>query len=228
MLVLFTRPGSPFWYVRGTVHGQSVYASTKEKDKASARRFKDALEIRLARSAGQKCDAAPFREAAGLYLEARRHVAPQWRINIERLCGFIGDCLLADVRQAVLVDAANALYPHCLASSKNWGVFAPATAVLHYAAENDLCSYVRVKKLKERRPEPRALRKGDASRLIAVADGKLRLLLVFLFAQGWRISDTLRLTWQGIDLAEATVRYLQNRPATHNAVASCGAQYAAR
>jgi integrase len=43
--------------------------------------------------------------------------------------------------------------------------------------------------------------------LIAVADGKMRLLLVFLFAQGWRISDTLRLTWQDIDLAEATVRY---------------------
>jgi hypothetical protein len=67
MLVLFKRPGSPFWYVRGTVHGQSVYASTKETDKASARRFKDALEIRLARSAGQKCDTVTFRHAAGLW-----------------------------------------------------------------------------------------------------------------------------------------------------------------
>jgi integrase len=102
----------------------------------------------------------------------------------------------------VLIDAANALYPHCLAATKNKNVFGPCAAVLHYAAENDLCPYVRIKKLKERRPEPRALRKEDANRLIAVADGEMRLFLVFLFAQGWRISDTLRLTWQDIDVSQ--------------------------
>ena len=107
----------------------------------------------------------------------------------------------------MLVDAANALYPRCAASTKNSQVFAPAAAVLHYAAENDLCPYTRVKKLKEKRPEPRAMRKEDAARLIACAEGKLRLLLVFLFGQGWRISDTLRLRWQDINLNEATVQY---------------------
>jgi integrase len=51
------------------------------------------------------------------------------------------------------------------------------------------------------------MRKEDAARLVAAADGKLKLLLVFLFAQGWRISDTLRLQWAEIDLTEATVWY---------------------
>jgi integrase len=37
--------------------------------------------------------------------------------------------------------------------------------------------------------------------------GKLKLLLVFLFAQGWRISDALRLQWSDIDLGEALVHY---------------------
>jgi integrase len=61
--------------------------------------------------------------------------------------------------------------------------------------------------VEERSPESRAMRKEDAGRLIAAADGKLKLLLVFLFMQGWRIRDTLRLQWQDINSAEATVRY---------------------
>jgi hypothetical protein len=173
MLRLLKRPGSPFWYVRGTVHGQSVFATTKEKDKGAARRFARELEIRLARAAGQKCRAATFQDGAALYLEAKPHRRDSWRANIERVCSVIGDRLLVDIRQHVLVDAANALYPNCKPSSRNSLVFAPAAAVMHYAAENDLCPYIRVKKLKEKNPEPRAVRKEDAARLIAAADGKV-------------------------------------------------------
>jgi integrase len=207
MLSLFKRRGSPFWYVRGTFAGRAVYASTKTKNKGAARRFKDSLEVELARSAGQKCHATTFQDAARLYLEAKPHSGDPWRANIERLCAVIGDRLLVEIRQHVLVDVANALYPNCKPSSRNSLVFAPAAAVMHCAAENDLCPYVRVKKLKERSPEARAMRKEDAARLIAAADGKLKLLLVFLFAQGWRISDTLRLQWQDINSSDATVRY---------------------
>jgi len=111
-----------------------------------------------------------------------------------------------EIRQHVLVDAANALYPSCLPVSKNCHVFGPAGAIMHYAAENDFCPYIKVKKLKEEKPKPRAMRKEDAARLIAAADGKLKLLLVFLFAHGWRISDALRLQWQDLDLKESMVR----------------------
>ena len=206
MLRIVKRPASPFWYVRGTFAGRAVYASTKEQDKADARRFKDALEVELARSAGQKCHAATFRDAAEIYLEARQ-LGEDDRLRVDRLCAVIGDRLLTDIRQHVLVDAAAALYPRCQPATKNRGVFTPASAVLHYAADNDLCPVIRVKKLKEKQPEPRALRREDAARLIAAADGKLKLLLVFLFTQGWRISDALRLQWQDIDLNEGAVRY---------------------
>jgi integrase len=206
MLRLFKREGSPYWYIRRTLPGRAVYASTKERDKADARRFKAELEIRIARAAGQKCHAATFEEAADLYIKARQP-RKAWLVNIKRLSAVIGDRLLADIRQHMLVDAANALYPRCLASTKNWYVFAPAAAILHYAAENDLCPYVRVKKLAERKAAPRDMRKEDAARLIAAAGGKLRLLLVFLFAQGWRVSDALRLRWQDVNLSEATVLY---------------------
>jgi hypothetical protein len=128
-------------------------------------------------------------------------------IAIERLCAVIGGRLLADIRQYVLVDAAKIIYPHCSLETQNRKALMLAGAILHYAAENDLCPYIRVKKLEEKEPEPRAMRKEDAARLIAAADGKLRFLLIFLFAQGWRISDALRLQWQDINFAEAEVRH---------------------
>jgi len=43
-----------------------------------------------------------------------------------------------------LVDAASALYPGCTAATWNRCVFTPAAAILHHAAANDLCPYVRV------------------------------------------------------------------------------------
>jgi hypothetical protein len=137
----------------GTCEAPSTDKAFIQAQKKRTKRVKDALEIRLARSAGQKCDVVTFREAADLYIEARPHAEEKWLIAIDRLCGTIGDRLLTDMRQAVLIDAANTLYPHCLAATKNKNVFGPCATVLHYAAEND-------KKLKERRPVPRAMRIG--------------------------------------------------------------------
>lgn len=201
------KPGrSPYWLVRGTLHGQSIHASTKTRDKASARRFKNELEFRLAQSAGRKHRAATFQEGAALYLEFRRPREMEC-VSVARLCAVIGNHLLADVRQHVLISAAHAIYPNCSPETQNRMALTPAAAILHYAAENDLCPYIRVKKLKEKRPEPRAMRKEDAARLIAAAEGKMKLLIVFLFSQGWRISDALYLKWQDIDFNEAAVRY---------------------
>ena len=48
--------------------------------------------------------------------------------------------------------------------------------MIHYAAKNELCPDVRIGKLKEKKLEPRAMRKEDAARLIAAADGDVRPL----------------------------------------------------
>ena len=190
----------------GLISEVAIDASTKTSNKADAQRFKTDLEVKIAQSAGRKHSVATFAEAADLYLEFRRPKKAD-RGFIERLCAVIGEQPLAEIRQHILVQAANVLYPQGTPATKNRQAFGPAAAILHYAADNDLCPYIRVKKLKEKRPEPRALSKEDAARLIAASDGRLRLLLVFLFSQGWRISDALRLQWQDVDLSAATVRY---------------------
>jgi integrase len=195
------------FYVRGTFRGRAVYASTHEKDKAGAKRFRDALETKIARLDGeQQCAPISFQEAAEMYLNARPP-SPQWKADIARLCAVIGDRPITEIKHHVLVDVANTLYPVGLPVTKNCHVFGPAGAIVHYLAKNNLCPDVRIGKLKEKRPEPRAMRREDAARLIAAADGKMKLLLVFLFLHGWRISDALRLQWADINLNEATVLY---------------------
>ena len=57
-----------------------------------------------------------------------------------------------------------------------------------------------MRRLKEKKPTRRAVRKDDAAKLLDAATGDLKFLLVFLFSQGWRIGDTLRLTWRDVDL----------------------------
>ncbi|MGO9236656.1 MAG: tyrosine-type recombinase/integrase [Methylocella sp.] len=205
MLKIFQR--GAFWYVRGTIRGRTVYASTKERDKASARRFREALETRLARLDGDERPAASFAQAAEIYVRTRTDMSLHWRLDIERLCAAIGELPLGEIRQHVLVDAANQLLPHGQAATKNSHVIAPAAAILHYAAENELCPHIKVRRLKEKKSTRRPVRKDDAVKLLDAATGDLRLLLIFLFHQGWRIGDTLRLTWRDIDLDAKIVTY---------------------
>src|SRR6185437_10652761 len=164
----------------------------------AARRFKDQLEDRLARDSGLQRHDLTFRRAADLYIEYRRPSRADEKF-LQRICALIGDRFIGDIRQHLLIDTANALYPGRSPGTKNRQVLMPAAAVIHYAAANDLCPYIKVKKFKEKNPEPRALSRHDADRLIAHADDKMRRLLIFLFCQGWRISEVLRLRWENID-----------------------------
>ena len=108
MLKIFQR--GAVWYVRGTFRGRPVYASTKERDKASARRFKEALETKLARLDGAERPAATFAEAAEIYMRTKTDMSLHWRLDIERLCATIGE-FPWEIRPHILVDAANRILP---------------------------------------------------------------------------------------------------------------------
>lgn len=194
------------WYVRGTLRGQYVYASTKETDKAAAGRFKEQLEDRIIRAGSLQRHDITFSRAADLYVEYRRPSRADAGF-IRRIVALLGDQLIGDIRQHIVVETANALYDGLSPATKNRNVVGPVAAVIHYAAENELCPYIKIRKFKEKRAEPRWLSQEDAERLIAASAGDMRRLLIFLFCQGWRISDALALRWENIDWSAGSVRY---------------------
>lgn len=199
------RKGNRYYIVRGEVGGRGVEVSTKTADKAAADRFKATLEVRLLDNRlPEPGEAITFTKAADLYI-AWRDPSKYDRRLISRLKGAIGQKIIGKLRHADLVDAANLLYPNCAPGTKNRDALRPAAAILHYAANNGLCPWLRVPLFKEPRPKTRAVAQDTARVLIAGLEGKKRLLLLWLFRQGPRISDALKIRGEHIDLSRRTV-----------------------
>lgn len=212
------RKGNRYWLVRGSYDGRRIELSTQTTDKMAARRFLRELERELATGQLPKPgEAVSFAEAAGLYAQFRgldlvnpraaRGRARTDVVAIGRLIAALGKRPIGELRQADLVAAANRLYPERTAATRNREAMRPAAAILHYAARQGWCAWLRVELFREPRPRTRAVALDSAAALVAAAPaGPRRLMLVWLFRQGTRISDTLAVRWDEIDLARQTVR----------------------
>jgi integrase len=210
-----TRKGNRFYLVRGQIAGQRVEVSTATTDKAAAQRFALALELRLREDrVPEPGEELTFARAADLYAAWKSPGKPDQR-RVRRLQAAIGSKPVGSIHHADLVKAANDLYANRSAATKNREALRPAAAILHYAASQGYCGWLRVALFKEPRPKTRATTQQVARVLISGLDGKKRLLLLWLFRQGPRISDALKITGEQIDLERRTVTWhigKQDRP----------------
>lgn len=196
-----------FWLARGTVAGVSIEASLKTTDATVARLRALDLERDLLHGRAAAARPTTFLIAADAYM-AWRNPSRNDRTYIEALKREIGHIEVAKVTSDTLVAAALALYPTAAAATRNRHVMRPGAAVIHHAAANGHCPHVRVRLFREPRPVTRAVTAADACRLIDAAPaGNRRALLLWLFTVGTRISDTLRVQWEDLDLMAGTARF---------------------
>ncbi len=207
------RKGNKFYVVRGSVDGRDFEVSTKTRHKAAAEKFRKELEREIiSRGPPRPGEAMTFEAASHLYATFRGLDLGDSRVRdtkrILRLNSVIGKKLVGEVRRADLVAAADVLCPDLAPQTKNREVFRIGVAVIHYAAENDYCPWRRVKLFKEPQPQTRAASFEVARKLIEAApEGRKKLLLLWLFRHGSRISQTLGITWEdGISLSEQVFR----------------------
>jgi len=208
-----TRKGNKFWIVRGRIDGHQFEIQTGELSKGEAEKAAPGLVAtwltdKIAKLenpapvAKRDDESAPktFKRAADAYCE---FVSPS-RANIliiNRLTGVIGDKVCSEINHKDLVDAATILYPTLKASSKNRQVMTPASAILRYAAEMKWCAPWEIKRFKEQKPETKALRPEERDLVMSVAwNAEVTALLTFLFFQGMRIGDALKLVWEKVNL----------------------------
>lgn len=203
-----TRKGNRVYLVRGTLAGRRYEISTETADETAALAFKAGLELEiLDRRVPQPGEALSFGQAIELYRDFR-DPAKADSGRLDRLKAGMGDRPLAEIRHAFLVDHANRVMPGRAAATRNREIMRPAAAVLHHAARNGYCAWLRIELFKERRPATRAVSVDVARALIAAApEGPRRLFLLWVFRQGMRISDTLKVRRERIDLAARTVTY---------------------
>lgn len=202
------RKGSDFWYIRGAFHGHKVNVSTQSRDLGTAKKFQRELEKTLAASGppAAKRDVVTFCQAADLYLDHHQRGETDKRA-IARLVEELGAHPVGEIRSHMVADAAIKLYPEGSAATRNRMALTNVAAIMHYAAEQDLCGYLKIKRFKEVPVAPRDVDPTVARTLIGSTDGRQRLLLVMLFRQGWRIGELLEIEWPHIDLAERSIEH---------------------
>jgi integrase len=207
------RKGNRFWLLRGTIGGRRVETSTKATDRKDAKQFlADFVAAFASGRAPEPGSAVTFRKAAEHYIAEKKLAKAEVRF-LERLYPFIGDRLCHELRRADLISVADDLYPGGLAASKNRSVLTPASSVLHYAAEPERgwCAWLKIARLEEVKPLPRSVAPSDAGKLLAHATGKERLLLTWLFRHGTRITQTLRVKPDRVDLKAGTFDLLDTK-----------------
>ena len=199
------RKGNRFFLARGSVGGRVYEINTHATDEKAARRFAAAFEREIRAAAPTPGDRITFAEAARRYIQFR-NPSPADRRRLDRVTAEFGRRRLSDIRPADVHEVAMKLAGEHKAATRNRDILRPIVTVLHYAADAGLCDWLRVRAFKEPRPKTRALDPDAAAALIAAARTPAqRRLLVWLFLQGTRISDTLRLQWTDLDLAGRTV-----------------------
>tara|TARA_S200002703_G_scaffold16715_2_gene13918 strand:- start:1204 stop:2217 length:1014 start_codon:yes stop_codon:yes gene_type:complete len=194
------RKGNKYFVIRGTVDGREYECSTGTTDHRAA--DERMAELRLAILQGNVATSrktATFGDAADLYINAKNPSANERRY-IKKLRTELEAVPVRDVRQNHVEAAANVLYPAATNQTKNRQAFVPAAAILHYAADADLCGWVRLRKLPEGKPRSQRSTVEQMAKLIRATEGYEHLLLVTLFRQGWRITETLGWEWDKIDL----------------------------
>lgn len=202
------RKGNRFYLVRGSVDGQRFEITTSTTDKAKAERDAPTLVADyLAVGAEEQRDIDPailtFEQACRVYIA--KGVPRREERRLEKLYPVMGSKRLRGIVEADIVAAANTLHPHDTNQTKNRNVVTPVSSVLHYAAKNKWRDWLRIERFREPKPKTRAASRDVRKTLLANTTGKKRLLILWLFGQGTRITDTLRVDWPQIDFATATV-----------------------
>lgn len=194
MLKLVKRKGSPLWYVRGTIKGQSIFESTRESSRIAADRYRLDLENKLHASVRTE---KTFTEACLSYVQSGGE-----KQYIEKLDEALGDLLLSEVTQEIIDEKSRKTYPNIKDSTLRRRFYTPVCSVLNHAARMGWCPRPMIKKPKEKRPPPEWVEIDWLEKLWASSNDRVRALTTFLPYTGCRISECVDLTWDRVNLAE--------------------------
>jgi integrase len=126
---------------------------------------------------------------------------------INKLIGHMGQRDVREIKSDDIRQAADALCPTVQPETQVRYVYTPASAILHYAAEQDWCAYRRIRRPTFSRRSRRLPAADNTVRLLlGNTTGHRHLLLAWLYETGQRISDSLRLMRGDLNLAQGSAR----------------------
>lgn len=196
MLRLKREARSPYWYIRGTVKGVSVYESTGTADKGQAEQYRQKREREVYEwGALEKQQPATFADAVIAYVNhsgTNRHIAP--------LLDHFKETPLSDIGQAEIDEAANVIFPDAKASTLNRQVYGPTIAILRHAVRAKLvgASIPLVKMRKVQKPVVTPADDEHIAKLLPHCSEGLRALILLMTYTGLRTGEALRVKQEDI------------------------------
>lgn len=208
--------GNKVYYVRGTVAGQRIESSTGTTDKDAAEKFRAEFEHKLLAVSTKKV-ILTYGEASDQYTDDRKPEG--WSAHMHRLIrDELAGKMLPEINQSEIVRVANLIYPKAAASTRNRWVVTPISCVMHYAARNRHCDWLRIERFVEEKPQTRAVSVAVARAVIRGSvkqERKAKLkqaLCLWLFKHGNRISETLSVTGENVSFSDRTFQLLVAKP----------------
>lgn len=192
-----------YWIVRGSIDGHEIEKSLGVSLRQDAEKKLREL-LREYESGRNVNENVTFASAADRYMQFRT-IRRKDIHAIERLKTELGDKLVTEITPNDFIVAANKLYPTHMNSTKNRCVITPGAAILHYAARNKWCEHIVVCKFKTPTPKTRYVDFETEEALLNSTAGKKHLLILWLFRQGDRIGDILKLRYEDCDLERKTI-----------------------
>lgn len=199
------------WHYRGTVAGRRLRGSTgvSRQNRETAQRVIADMEARAWKGRIDPGSVLTFAQAAQLYIAAGKptrfvgKVLDHWR-----------DAPVKDISGGKIRAACRELYPKSKAATWNRAVIVPTQAIINYAAEQELCPKVFVK----RWPVPKSTRPATildwVTALASVSSSRLAALAYFMFLTGARISEACTLRWSDLDLSTSSALIRQTKTAS--------------
>lgn len=206
-----TRKGNKTYVAYGWWAGKPVEKSLGTRDPEEAEtKF---LELQLAlRKQKATAGELTYAEAEEAYRAAKQIVpgSPDDK-RLAALRRVLGERVAATISGGDLRRAAIKLYPNHKASTRNREVVRPAAAVLHALADEHKIPWQRYKQFPEEATEPKPVTEGAAQLLAKNTERYKRLLMLFLFDHGWRISEALRIEWEHLDLTAGMLAHYNRK-----------------
>ena len=197
------------WHYRGTVAGRRIRGSTgvSKANKATAQNVASEVESREWKSGIYgSASVLTFAQATQIYIAAGKPTR-----FIGKVLDHWKDTPVKDITGGRIRASCRDLYPTAKAATWNRAVIVPTQAIINYAAEQELCPKVFVK----RWPVPKTTRRAATwmwvEEFTSVAGYHLGALACFMFLTGARISEALSLTWTDVDLRQRHVEIRQTK-----------------
>lgn len=208
-----TRKGNRTYVVRGHVNGQQVEKVLEATKRPDAQ---DEAESFLAGLKGREPDeVVGFDMAADAYAESK-NLSKQDKACVDRLKKHFRGRPVLEILGSHLTSAAHLLGDGTSNANKNRSVITPGSSILHFASEQGWCQERRFRRLPvSRRSSRKPVPSGTIRLLLANTSGAQHVFLAWLYETGQRITASLQLRRDDLDLPRGIAMVTSNKTDDH-------------